>query len=386
METREFNLEKQIVSMLSSEPFYAAISRYIAKRKNTRIPTARVFVTESGHFIMEYNPEFFAQLSPAHRLGVLEHEFQHLILGHVTSRCPSPQSEDLQYWNIATDLAINSLLGREKLPTGCLFPGEGIFKELQPNLAAETYLSVVKKKHKEEKNESTDHSGWIAQDGKSEERHNIAEQRCRDILQKAVNECTGSGWGSIPAEMKKQILERLQATIDWRKVLRFFIKASQVSEKTSTIKNINRRYPYIHAGRKVLRHARIAIGIDQSGSVDDLMLSTFFSELESLAKIAEFTVFFFDTEVDENSVQVWKKGKPAKKERTRCGGTCFDAPTAWINAKNFDGCIIMTDMQAPVPRPCKVKRLWVTTEEAINKDYAGMFKERIIAVKTSNKS
>ena len=54
-----------------------------------------------------------------------------------------------------------------------------------------------------------------------------------------------------------------------------FIKTSQRAQRRASIKRINRRYAYIHPGKKVQRQAKIAIAIDQSGSVDDGMLSAF---------------------------------------------------------------------------------------------------------------
>ena len=80
------------------------------------------------------------------------------------------------------------------------------------------------------------------------------------------------------------------------------MKSSQKANKSNTIRRINRRYPYIHAGRKSNRVANIAVSIDQSGSVDDKMLGMFFAELNKLSEIASFTVIPFDTRVDEDKV------------------------------------------------------------------------------------
>ena len=99
----------------------------------------------------------------------------------------------------------------------------------------------------------------------------------------------------------------MTAKLDWKKVLRYFVKTSERANKTSSIKKINRRYAYIHPGKKVRRQARIAISIDQSGSVDDSMLALFYAELNKLSDIAEFTVIPFDDQVFEEKVYVWKK-------------------------------------------------------------------------------
>ena len=134
----------------------------------------------------------------------------------------------------------------------------------------------------------------------------------------------------------------------------------------------------MHAGRKTNRVAKIAISIDQSGSVDNDMLSKFFAELTKLADIAEFTVIPFDTRVDESLVYAWKKGESKKWERVMCGGTCFDAPTRYVNDRKFDGHIILTDMCAPKPKKSKCQRMWMTTERYANNHFTT--KEKVIVI------
>jgi predicted metal-dependent peptidase len=179
--------------------------------------------------------------------------------------------------------------------------------------------------------------------------------------------------------MRKDIIKRLSSKVDWKKVLRYFIKTSQKADKQNSVRKINRRFPYIHAGRKTNRTAKIAISIDQSGSVSDAMLMTFFAELDNLAEFAEFTVIPFDDGVAEDKIYVWKKGQKKKAERVLCGGTNFDSPTKYVNEKNFDGHIILTDMCAPKPIPSKCQRMWMTDEDNARNPY---FKtnERVIAV------
>ena len=83
-----FDLNKHTARLLQAEPFFAALSRRIDKKASTAVPTAGVKVAENGHFEMVYNPEFFEGLSDTHRLGVLKHEFYHLVFEHVTGRLP----------------------------------------------------------------------------------------------------------------------------------------------------------------------------------------------------------------------------------------------------------------------------------------------------------
>jgi len=414
-----------------NEPFFAALSRRLDKKASNAVPTAGVRVNPTtGHFEMVYNPEFFGKLSDAHRAGVLKHEFYHLVFEHVTGRLP--EGGMTKKWNFATDLAINSHL-RGELPEGALIPGEGHFADMPVGKSAEWYYANLPEGDEGEgegeqggqgepsdedcdgegsggngegepqegegsgegegdepgegqgsgagggePQEFDDHSGWG--EGIDNTANEIAKQRLKEAIKAAANEANKAGsWGTVGGDTKREILERLTAKIDWKKVLRYFIKTSQKANRSSTVKRINRRYAYIHPGKKVNRTAKIAVSIDQSGSVDDGMLAQFFAELNKLASLAEFTVIPFDTIVGEDKVYVWKKGENRKRERVMCGGTDFNPPTDYVNQREFDGHIILTDLCAPKPKASKCQRMWMTTEYYAKHPYFET-NERIVAI------
>jgi len=391
--TTPFDLNAHTYRLLESEPFFASLSRRINKTINKSIPTAGVRITEQGQFEMVYNPEFFEKLTQRERSGVLKHEFYHIIFEHVTGRLPP--SGMTKMWNIATDLAINSHLMDELPEQGC-FPGREPFQDYPVGQSAEYYFKMLKEDEQFNQPQDgdgdgqqgdgqggqgnglpdslDDHSGWGGDHLSEEQRQalkDVATERLKQAVKDAVDEInsTGRGWGTIGADTRKAIQDFIKPKVDWRKVLRYFIKTSQRANKRSTPRRINKRFPYIHSGKRVTRTAKIAISIDQSGSVDDGMLALFFSELSSLSKYAEFTVVPFDTEVSEENVFVWKKGKKRTWERVSCGGTDFNAPTKWVNEREFDGHIILTDMEAPKPRPSKCQRMWATTPQYAENPY-----------------
>ena len=400
----EYNLNKHTARLLMNEPFWAALSRNITKMASTGLPTAGVRVNpDTAQFEMLYNPEYFAGLTDKEKLGVIKHELFHLSLYHVTGRVPEGGLSTR--WNICTDLAINSHL-RGELPEGALFPEqEGApWEDLPWAKSAEWYMKnlvLPKKKSKGEPgspgspgegdgqgegNEGSDdgqgregvgsHDGWKEV---GEETRAIARERLRNNLKKAAMEAAQHGWGTVPADCRREIMQRLTTRVDWRKVLRYFVKTSQRANKRSTMKVINRRYPYVHPGRRTQRMAQIAISIDQSGSVSDDMLNSFFNELAKLAKLASFTVIPFDTRVAEDLVYEWKKGETRKWKRVMHGGTCFNAPTDYVNKHNFDGHIVLTDLMAPKPKRSNCQRMWLTTKQYAARPY---FKtnERVLAI------
>ena len=394
-----FDLKLHAYRLLMDEPFFAALSRKVEKRADYNIPTAGVMVNpDSAQFEMIYNPDFFDSLPEEQVRGVLKHEFYHLIFDHVTSR--KPEGVPHQAWNVAADLAINSHLQGE-LPDMACMPGVGPFEDMPLFQTAEWYLANLPQKEENEAGQDgqgegsggepsdenpgsfDDHSGWD-DSGQSQEQqaaNQMAKQRLKEAIKEAAQEAAQSakGWGSVSGEVKKEIIKRLETKVDWKKVLRYFIKTSQRSNRSSSVKRINRRYAYIHPGKKVNRQAKIAVAIDQSGSVSDEMLEAFFGELNKLANLASFTVVPFDTNIDESKVYDWKKGQSKKAERVLCGGTCFEAPTKWANENGVDGLIILTDMEAPKPGRCKAQRLWLTDDRGARQPY---FKtnERVIPI------
>lgn len=202
-------------------------------------------------------------------------------------------------------------------------------------------------------------------DDLTEEEREYLTAKIKHTLDKAARHADSQsrGWGSIPAEVREHIRSIINGVIDWRKVLRQFVGTLITNKKKSTLKRINKRYPYIHPGTNKTRTANLLLAIDQSGSVDDAMLCEFFGEIESLNKQVTINVVHFDCTVDENSLTVWRKGSKREAHRTRGGGTNFDAPTEFANdPKNrgrWDGLIILTDGMAPRPGSSRIKRAWV---------------------------
>lgn len=373
MTKKKFDLNLHAHRLLLGEPFFAAISRRIDKQATDAIPTAGVRIEDDGFYTLLYNPEYFGNLHEEEIADVLKHEFYHIIFEHISTRLPGDVKNDTvsMTWNIATDLAINSHL--RHLPEGAMIPGEDGFEDLPPGLTAEAYYKELKKREKEERqgkskegrkklsemDEFDSHDGW----GENPEKSSLSRERFRQMLEDAAAEAGSSGsWGSMPDSIKKMILSKVNSGVDWKKLLRYFIKTSQKADKSTTIKRINKRYPFLHPGRKSNRQAKIAISIDQSGSVSDGMLSAFFAELNKLAELATFTVVPFDTQVEEQHVYEWKKGQKMEHKRVMTGGTDFNAPTEYVNSRDFDGHIVLTDMCAPKPKASKCQRMWMTTE------------------------
>jgi len=406
-----YNIRNDLYALLADEPFLARCMLSIERRAEDKIPTAAIgFDQVNSRFAMYYNPEFMEKLSVKHRRGVILHELFHFINEHVTTRFPNPKYGKI--WNFATDLAINSHI-EDRLPEFCLVPGRGPFEDTDkwvPKQTADFYFDILKKEqdeveekikewleeHKDELENGDgsgnsfmdDHSTWdeLDEGEGSGVTNEIAKLKAKEILREGVKKASqkSNGWGTISQEMKDRIIKGLTPTVDWRSLLRSFVKASQRCNKTKTIMKVNKRKPYQRPGSRQAHVANIAISIDMSGSVSDELLASFFTELDALSKLATFTVIPFDHEVLEEEIYTWEKGSRRDPVRVLCGGTNFDAPTKYVNEqKKFDGHIVLTDLCAPQPESSRSRRMWMTNEENAAHMYINPndFGERLVIIK-----
>jgi len=386
-ELSQKSFDSVLLKFLLDEPFFATIIRAMRKVRSEDLPTAGVNY-EKGTMTLYWNPKFMHSLSTKKKFGLLKHECYHLIRKHVTSRKQKPHLD----WNIATDLAINSDIPLDELPECGLIPGRkntltvedkekltedrvksiekfsNFIESMPPKKSSEWYMERIQE-NKEIKDIIEDLYGnkVVAildehdESELSESEQALAEQQVKTILKNAKEVANNRGWGSVSHSTRQEIEKATQAEYDPKRAIKYFCGMKMRSGYFKTQRKINRKYPYIHAGKKSKKTSSLAVYIDQSGSVGGTALTMFQGWLAELSKTHTFTFYYFDSRVEDDSKTVWKKGKTADFRRSLTGGTCFDAVEDHFRKvkKDFDGCIIMTDGYAPKPKSCTSKRCWV---------------------------
>ena len=381
----EFRLDPYLVRLLIDEPFFSTILRLTTKVRTMDLPTAGVTV-KGDFFTLFWNPVFTSKLEKKQVKGLLKHECYHLILKHCTSRKRDPHL----IWNIATDLAINSLISRDELPEGGLYPGEALdlskcsdpvakaqwqklsdlIQTFVTNKSSEWYFERImedediKEFLKGDPAEGgtiimDDHDGW---GDLTDEERQVAEGKLKQHLRDAVKRADSSGqWGSVTGEMREELRKMVSDAIDWRRIIQNFVGNSQRANKARTHRRVNRKYPYIHPGVRRGHSASVAVYMDQSGSVGDDNIELLFACLNQLGRKINFTLFPFDYSVNDKESIKWRKGDMLPPVRTNCGGTNFHAVEKHIqdHGSEFDGHIILTDGEAADPGPSRKRRCWV---------------------------
>ena len=441
-EAAGYSLQPHLVGMMLEEPYYAKMLRILTKTKTRQIPTAGV-ICKDGDLHMYWNDRFMAALGGKHTRGVLKHEMLHLIFEHTTTRKYEPHKiwnyatdlainswlmDELPSFGLFPSRASRPLTEeqKEKMGAAAVKQYEAISAKLESfpvGKSAEWYFSqlmadeevknAIENPEQQEGGKSLaealrdgdvkfdedgnlvdadgnpvdvvpsntgtldDHEGW---GDMSEEDREYIKAKVKQAAQDAAKECDSKGsWGSIPAELRRQIKAALTNSVPWQKIIDRFCGYSRRAHRTTSYSRIHSTMGRLVPGAKRGYTSSVSVYIDQSGSVSDRELALCFGELASLAKNTEFTCYHFDTEVDEKSKTVWKrKGHPAT--RTRAGGTCFKAPTvhAGKHKRDVDGYIILTDGYAPDPGPSRLPRAWVITPDGAIQDWMKNYKKDVI--------
>ena len=383
----EKSFDSILLKFLLTEPFFATIVRKMRKVRTEEIPTAGVSY-QDGAMILYWNSNFLESLEPKKIFGLLKHECYHLIFKHVTDRKQKP----FIHWNIATDLAINSIIPESELPECGLIPGkknemptvEGVkidknrkeliekfsafIESLPSEKSSEWYMEKIleNKEICQTIEELYTSKVLVVMDEHdnsdlSEAEKAMADQKLKEILKDAKEIADKRGWGSVSYSVRSEVEKATQSQFDWERALKYFCGSKMRNNYFKTQRKLNRKYPYIHPGRKAKKTSSLAVYIDQSGSVGADSLSRFGAVLEQLSKTHTFTFYFFDAAVEEESRTTWKKGRSVNFGRSLSGGTCFNAVEDHFRKikKDYDGYVVMTDGYASKPNSCTSKRCWV---------------------------
>lgn len=184
------------------------------------------------------------------------------------------------------------------------------------------------------------------------------------MIRKALGDMKQRGWGSMPSHMQEAILDRVRVKpVNWKQKLRELTGRMERMYKNTSLRKLNRKYPWIHPGHKVSHTAKILVAVDESGSVGDEILAKFFSALEQLSGNVSFHLVPFTASIDPKDIVKIGRFTKIKMKREKTGGTDFNVVTEFANqSREYEALIIATDMECYKPQPCRIPRWWVTDE------------------------
>ena len=247
----------------------------------------------------KYGRKFINELSDKELAFVIAHEASHKMYRHLTTY-RKLYDENPSLANQACDYVINLMLKDTDIEeTVIAMPryksgpkkGEimGLIDERFRGLNSKQVFDLLK----EEDDGSGGGGGGFDEHDWEEATKGMSEQEKRDLARDidqairqglmAQQKIAGKGRGNGDRELA----ELLEPKVDWREVLREFVKATCNAKDTSSWRKVNRRFlstgVYMPSmiGEKV---GHIVIGIDTSGSVGDRELAEFLSEVKGVCE------------------------------------------------------------------------------------------------------
>ena len=200
-----------------------------------------------------------------------------------------------------------------------------------------------------------------------------------DLIQEeisiAIQEAAqGDSWGTLGGFAQEQLNATLRPAVDYRGVLRQFRQSVLSVDRRLTRMKPSRRYGLAQMGSRYDFTTSLLFAVDVSGSMSHDDLQVGFSIVNRFFQygVRSIDVVSFDTRVVAPPM-TWRRAKE-RIEVTGRGGTSFqclidliDGRSEFKSSPNYDGLIVFTDGQAPLPNPPKnrrIKILWLFHSEA----------------------
>lgn len=372
--------QKALIHLLGGEGiFYASLLMQCRMQDGKDLPKdalAAVSV-QNGRILLHIDPARLESFSVEQVARILEHECLHLVLEHLGRR----ENRHPFLWNVATDLAVNSLI--HGMDMG-LLAGKAPFSDFPTRKSADFYYGLVRDKAgnheitfngdgtitvKDKKTGKSvtlsptgDHADW------EKASSTASDALSREVIKQAVAEAyqQAKQAGKWPGGIKELVEELLgQEQVNWKQLLRQYIGNKVKAGTKHTWKRESKRFGVLQKGKAKHRLVKLGIAIDTSGSVSEEEFREFMSEIYGIMNSykTDITVVECDAKV-QKVYQLKKHGKVDTKFEGR-GGTDFRPVFDYFEnegrAKKPELLVFFTDLEGPFPDRETLRTVWVRT-------------------------
>lgn len=244
-----------------------------------------------------YGREFIKSLTDKELAFVILHENMHKALRHLTI-WRKLYEQDHRCANMACDYVINLMIvDSDPTEQWVAFPrdpkGEriGCFDVRFRGMNAKQVFDILRQEQEEQDGGDDGDKGFDDHDWDGAKRLNPEEKK---ELEREIDQAIRQGMmaekkaiGKGAGNMSRELGDLLEPQIDWREVLREFVKSICNAKDTSSWRRVNRRflgsdiYMPTMIGERV---GSLAIGVDTSGSISGREINRFLSEVKSIAE------------------------------------------------------------------------------------------------------
>ena len=271
--------------------------------------------TDGRHFY--YNTKFIKMLRPREVEFLFGHEVLHCVYDHLDRRSVGEYNRDPQLWNVACDYAVNGDLKKHKVgemittvdalydPKYENWASEEIYDDIYENAEKIDIEDLIDKLLDDHLEDEEGGKGGSEGDEEGKGRPTISEEErkeIRDEIKEAVIKAAQiSDAGDIPSGVKRLINELTEPKLDWNDLVEITIQSTIRDDYTFTRPSrkgwhVDAVLPGMNFGNEI----DIAVGLDLSGSITEVMVRDFLSQVRSVSESFDsfrIHLFTFDTGV-----------------------------------------------------------------------------------------
>jgi len=378
----------QLLCSTTQSPFFA----HLAMQLIVKDDVSRTITMGTDGIYLVYNPTWVVSLSEEELRACICHEAMHPALGHLWRR----GSRDKVKWNFATDFVINGILDKNKfvLPKDVLLDhqydamsAEEVYAQLPDppkitikiSLPGQGGLGKGQQSPGEGKGTIDNHDLWDdagskeAGEGKDESGGQAEgqgevlennEQVWKERLARAA--MAAKMQGKLPAEIESLVDAAVEPKLPWRELLRNYIQDYQKTDYR--LMPPSKRYLYMPIYMPSMKgeFLELAVAIDTSGSISDVELETFVSEMQGIAdQFENYRIHVYACDAAVHGYDVVETHDEWPKSYTGRGGTDFRPVFEDIEEKGLEISVLvyLTDSYGTFPEtPPSFPVLWVINQ------------------------
>ena len=351
--TVEQRLERAVAAIMNDERF-RMLSGLLLLGKRSVVPADHYVSTACTDGKNEmYNRAFADNLSDAELRFVLLHEVYHKMYRHLTT-WQHLWRENPRLANAAMDYVINIQL-KDSDPEAKFIrmPDCGLVDEKYRGWdTARVYLDI-KNNPPKGGGQGGPGGGFDTHDWESAQEMSEAEKRdLADTIDRAIHQGALQA-GKTGANVDRALLDLTRPKVNWREVLRQFVKAISSGRDYSTWSRPNRRYMgsgYYMPSSISETMGDIVVGVDTSGSIGAKELSAFISEVQGVCeetKPANVHLVYWGHQID--GVEVYTRDElstlASSTKPKGGGGTDVNCLAEYVKKKGLapEAIVILTD-------------------------------------------
>jgi len=358
---KSFN-EAELFSFMAEEPLLAYLFVRTDVIEDDRLPYYAGIQTKSGRIILRLNPKKFALLEFKERIGILVHEYLHILFGHCTGRAITNSAKIVKQ-NIAQDMIINQLVldsGVWSLPEEGVAYNKGIFN-YKPNLSSDEYFKLIDSDFSDEEIEEAfggpsmeSHGGW-------EETGSENSSLIRDLLKDyARTNSNGVGETLGKSRQHSNLVERVlvsDVSPEWISEAKRYLARKTPSGRRRTYKRPSKRFGFPAKGTLLKRTEKAIAIIDTSLSMKESYLKYILGSLNRLSGRMSIDAIMCDNKINDNVI---KKFRPSDELDFRGrGGTDLQPAFDYAKVEGYKSIICFTDGGFKKRLNSQLKTVWV---------------------------